>query len=96
MSPRIATLFRDAYPNITFLAPEEVVPEQYYATYYLGLFFDDPEFIWQPCDFRHVGLHRTAAYILGVDAADTPPRIVLPDLRLPSNCSPPPLFRLPG
>jgi hypothetical protein len=34
--------------------------EAFYATYSLGLFFDDPDNIWQPCDFRLVGLHRTA------------------------------------
>ena len=45
-----------------------------YATYCLGLFFDDTEFINQPTDFRHVGLHRTAGYILGVDPAEEPPR----------------------
>ena len=34
---------------------------------------------WQPTDFRHVGLHRTAGYILGVDPAEEPPRLALPD-----------------
>ncbi len=29
----------------------------------------------QPCDFRLVGLHRTAGYILGVDPTEEPPRI---------------------
>lgn len=33
----------------------------------------------QPTDFRHVGLHRTAGYILGVDPTEEPPRLVLPD-----------------
>ena len=32
-----------------------------------------------PCDFRRVGLHRAAGYILGVDPAEKRPRIVLAD-----------------
>ena len=32
-----------------------------------------------PCDFRRVGLHRAAGYILGVDPTEEPPRIVLAD-----------------
>ena len=48
----------------------------------LGLFFDDKENIHQPCDFRLVGLHRTAGYILGVDP-EVPPRIALSDDRRP-------------
>ena len=42
-----------------------------YACYYMGLFFrgnvDN-----QPIDFRYIGLHRTAGYILGVDPATLP------------------------
>ncbi len=33
----------------------------------------------QPCDFRYVGLHRTAGYILGVDPTEVPPRLALAD-----------------
>ena len=72
-------LFRDAYPDITFLTHDLVRPERYYATYTVALFFDDHELAHQPCDFRLVGLHRTAAYILGVDPSEVPPRIVLAD-----------------
>lgn len=50
-----------------------------YATYYMGLFFDDKDNLFQPTDFRFVGLHRTAAYILGVDPAEEAPKLVLPD-----------------
>jgi autotransporter strand-loop-strand O-heptosyltransferase len=79
MSEKIIPLFRDAYPEITFLSHEEVKPELYYATYSIGLFFDDADFIHQPCDFRHVGLHRTAGYILGVDPTEAAPRLVFED-----------------
>jgi autotransporter strand-loop-strand O-heptosyltransferase len=79
MSALIIPLFLDAYPNITFVTHEEVEPERYYASYRIGLFFDDSDFVWQPSDFRLVGLHRTAGYILGVDPAEYRPSIVLPD-----------------
>jgi autotransporter strand-loop-strand O-heptosyltransferase len=79
IAERLIPLFRDAYPDITFLTHEEIKPERYYATYSMGLFFDDKDCVHQPCDFRHVGLHRTAGYILGVDPAEAPPRIVLAD-----------------
>jgi autotransporter strand-loop-strand O-heptosyltransferase len=76
---KLIPLFRDAYPDITFLTHEEIKPERYYATYSMGLFFDDKDSVHQPCDFRHVGLHRTAGYILGVDPTEAPPRIALAD-----------------
>jgi autotransporter strand-loop-strand O-heptosyltransferase len=79
MGDKLIPLFRKAYPDITFATHEEVKPERYYATYSIGLFFDDKDFVHQPCDFRHVGLHRTAGYILGVDPTETPPRIKLED-----------------
>ena len=79
MSKLMIPLFRDAYPDIAFVTHEEVRAEEFYATYCIGLFFDDDEHVWQPCDFRLVGLHRTAGYILGVDPEESPPRIALPD-----------------
>jgi autotransporter strand-loop-strand O-heptosyltransferase len=77
MAEWLIPLFRDAYPHITFLTHEEVKTDQFYATYSMGLFFDDKGCVHQPADFRHVGLHRTAGYILGVDPTDKPPRIVV-------------------
>jgi autotransporter strand-loop-strand O-heptosyltransferase len=79
MAERLIPLFRDAYPGITFLTHDEVDTKRYYATYCMGLFFDDKECLHQPCDFRYVGLHRTAGFILGVDPAEAPPRIALAD-----------------
>ncbi len=79
MSPLIIPLLQGAYPHIRFVSHEEVAPAEFYATYCLGLFFDDAEHVWQPTDFRLVGLHRTAGYILGVDPAEAPPSLVLPD-----------------
>jgi autotransporter strand-loop-strand O-heptosyltransferase len=79
MAEKLIPLFRNAYPHINFVTHEEIKPERYYATYCMGLFFDDKECIHQPCDFRYVGLHRTAGYILGVDPTEQPPRLAIPD-----------------
>ncbi len=83
MSGLIIPLLRDAYKTIRFVTHEEVVEQKLaetaYATYCLGLFFDDAQNTFQPTDFRHVGLHRTAAYILGVDPTEEAPRLALPD-----------------
>ena len=79
MADRLIPLFRDVYPEITFVTHEELDPTRYYATYRMGLFFDDKDCLNQPCDFRLVGLHRTAGYILGVDPTEVPPRVSIPD-----------------
>jgi autotransporter strand-loop-strand O-heptosyltransferase len=83
MSDKLIPLFRNSYPDITFVTTEQVKVERYYATYSIGLFFDDKEFVHQPCDFRHVGLHRTAGYILGVDPTEVAPRVTLEDDKRP-------------
>ncbi len=83
MAEWLIPLFRDAHPDITFVNHEQVKPERYYATYNVGLFFDDKEGLLQPCDFRLVGLHRSAGYILGVDPSEIPPRLALADASRP-------------
>lgn len=80
---KLIPLLAPAYPDITFVPHEEVKPHRYYATYSMGLFFDDKDGVQQPCDFRHVGLHRTAGYILGVDPTEVPPRLALADTGRP-------------
>src|SRR6185312_2045421 len=85
MDGRLIPLFRDTYPDITFIAEDEIDPALYYATYTVVLYFfredgriyDDKD--RAPCDFRFVGLHRAAAYILGVDPDEIPPRVALSD-----------------
>ena len=79
MGEKLISLFREAYPDITFVTHEEVKTDKFYATYSIGLFFDDKDCVFQPCDFRYVGLHRTAGYILGVDPTEKPARIALVD-----------------
>jgi len=83
MAERLIPLFAEAYPDIDFLPHEAVAPENYYASYKIGLFFDDSDNIHQPCDFRLVGLHRTAGYILGVDPSEMPPRLAASDAGRP-------------
>ncbi len=83
MSGLLIPLLRDAYPDIQFRTHEDVVERElarsFYATYSVGLFFDDSAFLWQPTDFRQVGLHRTAAYILGVSPDEQRPLLAVPD-----------------
>ena len=79
MSGKLISLFEEAYPEIEFVEPEAVQTERYYATYNIGLFFDDVANEWQPCDFRHTGLHRTAGYILGVDPTEQALMLALDD-----------------
>lgn len=83
MSGAIIPILRDAYKEIRFVTHEEMteqkLAEAAYATYSLGLFFTDKDCVFQPTDFRHVGLHRTAGYILGVDPHEEAPRLTLPD-----------------
>jgi autotransporter strand-loop-strand O-heptosyltransferase len=83
MGEPLIPLFKDAYPSITFAAPDAIDSNDFYATYNIGLFFTDDANVRQPCDFRLVGLHRTAAYILGVDPQEERPEIVLPDSSRP-------------
>ena len=88
MAKELAEIFSPQYPQIFFTSPEHpVLPGQPippikskfqkpYASYKVGLFFrgntDD-----QPIDFRQVGLHKTAGYILGVDPKEEAPRVSL-------------------
>jgi len=83
MAEKLIPLFKDAYSGINFITENEIRPERYYASYRMGLFFDDKDGVHQPCDFRHVGLHRTAGYILGVDPTEVPPKIALADVSRP-------------
>ncbi len=83
MAAVLIPLFKEVYPDINFISHEDVKAENYYATYRIGLFFDDEACVHQPCDFRLVGLHRTAGYILGVDPNEQPPKIHLPDASRP-------------
>lgn len=83
MSGPIIPLLRDAYPQVRLIpydgAEEQQASRSAYATYSVALFFGDNAAAHEPEDFRRVGLHRTAGYILGVGPEEEPPRLVLPD-----------------
>lgn len=80
MGQLIIDLFREQYPDITFSTPETVKTQKPYATYRVGLFFGG-DLDHQPMDFRQVGLHRTAGYLLGVDPTEERPRLKLGSTR---------------
>ena len=77
ISDQVRPLFEGVYPNIQFASPENAVAFQkdLYASYRLGLYFDDWNCTHQPVDFRYVGLHKTAAHILDVEPIEAPPLI---------------------
>lgn len=75
MSPIVIPLFQDTYPEIEFVPLEQLTTDGYYASYRLGLFFDDWDCTHQPVDFRYAGLNKTAAYILGVEPIEIKPKI---------------------
>jgi autotransporter strand-loop-strand O-heptosyltransferase len=87
LSAVLKELLAPAYPKLRLVDHDEVkaekIAERAYATYSIGLFFDDAANVWQPTDFRHTGLHRTAAYILGVEPEEIAPRLALADTSRP-------------
>ena len=64
MAEELAGIISPAYPEISFIKPEER-PEGLYASYYMGIFFPCDDRVHQPGDFRIRGLHKNAAMILG-------------------------------
>ena len=76
LDKKFIPLVKNTYPDIVFITPDLVSEYKPYACYLLGLFFGG-DTDYQPCDFRFVGLHRTAGYILGVDPTEVPPRFDL-------------------
>ncbi|EDQ0301119.1 autotransporter strand-loop-strand O-heptosyltransferase [Salmonella enterica subsp. enterica serovar Kintambo] len=82
MSHELCGLLSGQYPEIKFLTPEKYnyYSLQPYATYRVGLFFNG-DTNHQPLDFRLVGFHRNAGYILGVDTQEEPPMLNLSSKR---------------
>ena len=76
MGQEIIDLLSAQYPEITFSTKEALRTEKPYASWYIGLFFQG-DTSHQPIDFRKVGFHRNAGYILGVDPRECPPRLKL-------------------
>ena len=73
-------LVEKQYPQFHYIKKEETPTLGSYACYYIGLFFKG-DTNYQPIDFRLVGLHRTAGYIMGLrskeELEDIPPRFDL-------------------
>ncbi|EBR4527579.1 autotransporter strand-loop-strand O-heptosyltransferase [Salmonella enterica] len=78
MSLEMCNLLSSQYPEIKFLTPQSYpeLPLKPYATYRIGLFFNG-DTNNQPLDFRLVGFHKNAGYILGVDTREEPPKLNL-------------------
>lgn len=68
-------IFKPAYPKIHFMDVEEK-PAEVYATYYLGIFFPCDDREHQPVDFRVMGLHKNAPYILGLEPVECRPKLL--------------------
>ena len=84
MAKNIIEIFKNKYKHINFVEHNayqnnEKKHQNPYATYRVGLFFNGNTNN-QPIDFRQVGLHRTAGYILGVN-----PQEIRPDIRVKSQ-----------
>ena len=73
----VAELVAGQYPDIVFSPLEDLKTADPYATYKVGRFYADQEHNYQPIDFRYAGIHRAAAYILGVDPGEAPPDLDL-------------------
>jgi autotransporter strand-loop-strand O-heptosyltransferase len=77
MRANFIPMFAPEYPGICFTTAAGIVPEEYYATYRIMLYFGDVKHDHQPFDYQLIGLHEAAAHLLGVDSAEERPRLVL-------------------
>lgn len=72
----IKELFKNQYKNIVFSCPpKSPKTKEPYASYKVGIFFGSNRFDYCPYDYRQLGLQKIAAYILGVDASETKPKM---------------------
>ena len=80
ISDFLKNIVEKQYHQFKYISKGETVSENSYASYYIGLFFKGDTNM-QPMDFRAVGLHRTAGYILGLrtkeELEDIPVRLDL-------------------
>jgi autotransporter strand-loop-strand O-heptosyltransferase len=79
MREKFIPLFAPVYPGLNFARAAEIVPQDYYATYRVMLYFGDAAHDHQPFDYQLIGLHEAAAYLLGVDPSEQRPRLAMPD-----------------
>lgn len=76
VSPWFAEIVGKQYPGIRFITREEAEKIPSYANYNIGL-YEVGNDTHQVFDHRYVGLHKAAAYMLGVDPEEEPPRFDL-------------------
>lgn len=81
MAQDIIDLLSSQYPQIQFSTPDNPCTVAPYATYRVGLYFEGNTDN-QPVDFRKVGFHRSAGYILGVAPYEAPVRLDLSAARV--------------
>ncbi len=74
MAEFLIPLFAKAYPEINFIVQEAVKPGAITRPTISACFSTTKIAVFQPADFRLVGLHRTAGYILGIDPKEGRPR----------------------
>jgi len=74
-------LFRETYPDITFVEPGSVV-DNLYAMYKIGWFYKDGKYdeARNPNDFRKEPLQKTASDILGLDYKETRALLKVPNV----------------
>ena len=76
VSPWFAEILAKQYPEIDFCTREEAEKLSSYANYNIGL-YELGNMTHQPMEHRYVGLHKFAAYLLGVDDQELPPKFDL-------------------
>jgi autotransporter strand-loop-strand O-heptosyltransferase len=79
LSEQLIPLFRSAYPQIRFITPQTVDDRRYYATYKMMMFFGDTQRDWNTSEGRWLSLQGNAAHLLGIEARELQPHLVLPD-----------------
>ena len=77
----IRPLLENAYPDVHFVADDELKKLMPYAVYTVAVFHEDAEFDQTPTDYRTVPLHHYADAILGTECDDEPPLIKYEDKR---------------
>jgi autotransporter strand-loop-strand O-heptosyltransferase len=77
MGESLWPLFEDAYPELHYIRPDDEVARrhEFYASYYLGIFFPCDDRTHQPTDFRISGLQKTIPYMLGLPPVECRPSI---------------------
>lgn len=65
LADELGDIFKRSYPQINFLKPDSEMKD-FYASYYLGIYFPCEDRNHQPRDFRLHGLHENAGMILGI------------------------------